>query len=33
VRASSRPVRRNQLPVSAVRWQHGSQVCFGTFIK
>jgi hypothetical protein len=22
----------NQLPVSATRWQHGSQICFGTVI-
>jgi hypothetical protein len=26
-------VRGNQLLVSAARWQHGSQICFGTFIK
>ncbi len=24
--------RGNQLPVSAARWQHGSQICFTTFI-
>ncbi len=23
----------NQLPVSAARWQHGSQICFATFIN
>ncbi len=22
----------NQLPDSAARWQHGSQICFATFI-
>jgi hypothetical protein len=26
------PMRGNQLPVSADRWQHGSQICFGIFI-
>jgi hypothetical protein len=24
--------RKNQLPVSVTRWQHGSQICFVTFI-
>ncbi len=24
-------IRINQLPISATRWQHGSQVCFATF--
>ncbi len=26
------PIRGNQLPVSAVRWQHWSELCFATFI-
>jgi hypothetical protein len=26
------PIRRNQLPVSGAKWQHGSQICFATFI-
>jgi hypothetical protein len=26
-------IRKNQFPVSADRWQHGSQVCFATFIS
>ncbi len=25
-------MRINQLPVYATRWQHGSQICFATFI-
>jgi hypothetical protein len=25
-------MRGNQLPVSATKWQHGSQICFATFI-
>jgi hypothetical protein len=25
-------LRGNHLPVSDVRWQHGSQICFVTFI-
>jgi hypothetical protein len=25
-------MRGNQLPVSAARWLHGSQICFTTFI-
>ncbi len=25
-------IRGNQLPVSAIRWQHCSQICFATFI-
>ncbi len=25
-------MRRNQLPVSAARWQYGSRICFATFI-
>ncbi len=25
-------MRGNQLPTSAIRWQHGSQICFATFI-
>jgi hypothetical protein len=25
-------IRINQVPVSATRWQHGSQTCFATFI-
>jgi hypothetical protein len=24
-------MRGNQVPVSATRWQHGSQICFTTF--
>ncbi len=26
-------MRRNQLPVSAARWQHGFQISFATFCK
>ncbi len=26
-------MRENQLPVSATRWQHGSKICFATFIQ
>ena len=25
-------MRENQLPVSEARWQHGSQICFATFV-
>jgi hypothetical protein len=26
-------IRINQLPVSFARWQHGSKLCFATFIS
>jgi hypothetical protein len=26
------PIRVNQLPVSVTRWQHGSQICFVTYL-
>jgi hypothetical protein len=26
-------MRGYQVPVSAVRWQHGSRICFAAFIK
>jgi hypothetical protein len=26
-------MRGNPLPVSGARWQHGSLICFATFIK
>jgi len=26
-------MRGNQLPVSDARWQHGSQICFSTFVE
>ncbi len=29
---STELMRGNQLSVSAARWQHGSQICFATFI-
>ncbi len=29
---STELMRGNQLSVSAMRWQHGSQICFATFI-
>ena len=25
-------MRENQLPVSATVWQHGTQICFATFV-
>jgi len=27
-----KPMRLNQLPVSADGWQHGSQLCFANYI-
>jgi len=30
---TEKTIRINQLPVSATRWQHGSQICFATFIQ
>jgi hypothetical protein len=29
---SGRTIRINQLPFTAASWQHGSQICFSTFI-